>query len=544
MSPLDRAHGARGSPRTEAVRTMIDRRTFLATSMALPLARAASAQLPEPAAPAHRGIADVGTRRELLLDDVVIEEASGLSRVVTRPEKHADNPVLRAERPWEPRLGEKDNHGLGLGGQVVLYDAEERIFKLWYLAAGPPGRSFWCYATSTDGMRWERPELGLFEYQGSKGNNIVSVYGDPQYFNVFKDAHETDPAKRYKAMGEWENGPKANTYGGAYVGYSADGLRWTPYEGNPVIKHGPDLGDAPTLLGWDPLRRKYVAYPRPGHPVAPEIRGVGFHRHIRALGYAESDDFVHWTPTVPMLVPGRDDRVDFQYERLLAGVTGQFYIGLIPMRQSFDRTFELYLVASRDGFHWNWVDHRRPFLERGEVGSYDGGGMSCSGPIFHDGRVWIYFNGTRYRHRDSPNNRPGPYDQSTVSLATLPEDRFAGLVAGPHVGTLLTRPLVFSGSRLRIDMEGSVPVDFDAAHAGAPPTPKRSFDGAEVRVALADQSGAPIEGFGFEQCRPLFASGSQDVQWSAADLGRLAGKPVRLRFELRNAGLYWFQFVL
>ena len=83
---------------------MIDRRTFLATSMALPLARAASAQLPEPAAPARRGIADVGTRRELLLDDVVIEEASGLSRVVTRPEKHVDNPVLRAERPWEPRL--------------------------------------------------------------------------------------------------------------------------------------------------------------------------------------------------------------------------------------------------------------------------------------------------------------------------------------------------------------------------------------------------------------------------------------------------------
>lgn len=495
-------------------------------------------------APAERpqpGTFEIGTRKELFVDDILIDQASGLSKIVARPEKFIDNPVIRPDCAWEPHPNEPGAHGIGIAGQSVLYDAEEKLFKMWYLCSGPKERSFWCYATSTDGLRWEKPELELFEYNGSKKNNILGVYADPQYFNIFKDPHDPDAAKRYKAMGELD-GPIPNQSGGAYVGYSADGLRWTAYEGNPVIRHGPNLGDAPTLLGWDHLRKKYVCYPRPGHPLAPEIRGVGFHRHIRSLGYSESDDFLHWTSTKPMLMPGKNDRVDFQYERFLVGITGQFYIGLIPMRQSFDRTFEIFALSSRDGFHWNWLDHNRPFLERGEVGSYDGGGMACSGPIFHDGRVWIYYNGARYKHRTSVNNRPGSNDLSSISLAMLPTDRFVALVAGPHIGTLVTKPVNFSGSRLMVDMEGSVPVDLDRAEAAREKTFKRTFDDAEVRVGLFDQSGGALEGFSLDRCEPLFASGVQEVKWPGAELSTLRGKLVRVRFELRNAGLYSFQF--
>lgn len=519
--------------------TMLNRRSFLLATAGLALP--AYGQLFEPAARPQPGTFEIGSDKELFVDDLLIDVSSGLSKVVTRPEKFIDNPVIRADRPWEPQPGEAGAHGIGIAGQSVLYDADEKLFKIWYLCSGPKDRSFWCYATSIDGLRWEKPDLGLFEYAGSKKNNILGVYADPQYFNVFKDPHETDPAKRYKAMGELD-GPIPNQSGGATIGYSADGLRWTADKDNPVIRHGPNLGDAPTLLGWDHLRRKYVCYPRPGHPLAPEIRGVGFHRHIRSVGYAESDDFIHWTPTKPMLMPGPTDRVDFQYERFLAGITGRFYFGLIPMRQSFDRTFEIFALTSRDGFHWNWLDHHRPFLERGEVGSYDGGGLSCSGPIFHDDRVWIYYNGARYKHRASINNRPGPNDQTSISLAMLPIDRFAALVAGPHVGTLTTKPVNFTGSRLMIDMDGSVPVDLERAEGARPNTFKRSFDEAEVRVGLFDQSGGMIDGFGLDRSEPLFASGVQEVKWPGADLATLHGKLVRLRFELRNAGLYSFQF--
>ena len=71
---------------------------------------------------------------------------------------------------------------------------------------------------------------------------------------------------------------------------------------------------------------------------------------------------------------------------------------------------------------------------------------------------------------------------------------------------------------------------------------KGSFDDAEVRVALLDQSGGPIEGFSLDRCEPLFRSGFQEVKWTGQSVARLAGKQVRLRFELRNAGLYAFQF--
>ena len=148
-----------------------------------------------------------------------------------------------------------------------------------------------------------------------------------------------------------------------------------------------------------------------------------------------------------------------------------------------------------------------------------------------------------YKHRPTINSRPGPNDQTTIALAMLPADRFMALVAGPHQGTLLTRPVTFAGTRLMIDMEGSVPVDLERAQAGPAQAFVRSFDGAEVRVGLFDQSGGAIEGFSPDRCEPLFAGGMREVKWPGAALSKLRGRLVRLRFELRNAGLYGFQFL-
>ncbi|PYV08320.1 MAG: hypothetical protein DMG07_26155 [Acidobacteria bacterium] len=159
------------------------------------------------------------------------------------------------------------------------------------------------------------------------------------------------------------------------------------------------------------------------------------------------------------------------------------------------------------------------------MGSYDGGLGGCAAPVFYNQQVWIYFNGTRYRYRPSPNSRPGVHDLTAISLATLPADRFMALIAGLHLGSLTTRPLVFAGSRLMLDMEGSVPVDFERAVAPAA-AKKRSFDDAEVRVALLDQSGGPIEGFSLDRCEPLFRSGFQEVKWTGQSVARLAGKQV------------------
>ena len=100
----------------------------------------------------------------------------------------------------------------------------------------------------------------------------------------------------------------------------------------------------------------------------------------------------------------------------------------------------------------------------------------------------------------------------------------------------MTRPLIFSGSKLRIDLDASLP-----DRASKRPT-EREFDEADVRVAVLDQWGGKIDGFELERCRMIADSGVQEVTWGNASLRALEGKPVRLRFEYRNAALYSLQF--
>ncbi len=99
---------------------------------------------------------------------------------------------------------------------------------------------------------------------------------------------------------------------------------------------------------------------------------------------------------------------------------------------------------------------------------------------------------------------------------------------------MTTRPLLFSGSRLKVDM--------DASHPDKRNEPGRGTYGAELRAALMDESGGPIEGFGLEQSRTLKESGVQELSWTGSDVARLEGRPVRLHFQLRNAALYSIQF--
>lgn len=487
--------------------------------------RAASAPVP--------GILDIGGTKQTFLDDLLIFEASEIDKFVARPQKHAGNPILVADREWERGPIMNNTEGIEISGQTVLYDEEDRLFKMWYLGwIWKDGRRPWCYAVSRDGYVWEKPELGLYEYQGSKKNNILADWADPTYDNVIKDPLDPDPRRRYKALGELE-GPIPNQTGGAAVAFSPDGLHWTQSEKNPVVRHGRNIGDAPTLLGWDPRIRKYVFYPRPGHGLAREIYGTGDHRHIRSYGYSTGDDFVNWTPTEVMMAPDANDRVDYQYMQFTAGIDGEFYIGFNAIYETHDHTWDIFLMSSRDGFHWNWIDRQIPFLGRGEPERYDAGYMTPSGPIVHDGKVWIYYGAFSGAHSTQRRNLGA--NVMTIALCTLPQDRWMGLMAGPNRGTLVTHPLVFQGSKLRIDL--------DASLAQQKPGTRQRFDECDVRVALEDQSGGKLEGFTVDRCQPILKSGVLTVQWDAADISTLAGKPIRLRFEMRNAVLYSIQFV-
>ena len=225
------------------------RRDFLQTTaglsaLNLTLAGAMATTQLERASTPSPGILDIGNRKQLFLDDWLIEETSRISRFMCRPQKHLDNPIIQADRPWEMGIGKDYFTGVQIFGQAVVYDEEERIFKTWYVPRSMEEGMHWCYAVSSDGYQWEKPDLGIFEFRGSKKNNILADFRDPVYFNVFKDPHDPDPQRRYKALGEQE-GPIFNQTGGAAVAFSPDGLHWKEWPGNPVVRHGPNLGDAP-----------------------------------------------------------------------------------------------------------------------------------------------------------------------------------------------------------------------------------------------------------------------------------------------------------
>ena len=134
---------------------------------------------------------------------------------------------------------------------TVLYDAQEKIYKMWYQtfneskeSGGDAASVMACYATSVDGVHWDYPNLGIVNYEGNTNNNIIGNY---HIMSVFID-DEAPANERYKMftfLHDWTN----NTYG--YM-CSADGIHWTEM-GAQVA--GADVANA----AWDQTNGQYYA---------------------------------------------------------------------------------------------------------------------------------------------------------------------------------------------------------------------------------------------------------------------------------------------
>ena len=91
-------------------------------------------------------------KRQLFVDDYVIEHMENLTKTLHQPRKEPSNPVLAMTEPWETYLH----------GGTVLYEPEEKLFKMWY---GTPNGI--AYATSKDAIHWDKPSLGIVEWEGN-----------------------------------------------------------------------------------------------------------------------------------------------------------------------------------------------------------------------------------------------------------------------------------------------------------------------------------------------------------------------------------------
>ena len=463
------------------------------------------------------GLINIGSQKQFFVDDYLIERVDNTVLAMSQAVKAESNPVLRPDKPWE---------GNDVRVDAVIFEEQEQLFRMWYTG----NLSVNCLATSKDGVHWEKPVLGLVEYEGSKENNIIPPEQFKPYF--FKDLHETDPAKRYKGLVRYGSMSTTMQFD---LFYSPDGVQWTPCPENPVIDTAPRRGRfGPTVfMGWDPIREVYAMHLENSlHRWSPAGK--------RLIGRAESPDMIHWSEPETIIVPDDQDPPDLDFYCMPTIAYEGMYVGLLWNFRMIRSTILPQIVFSRNGTHYN-RDYREPFIAPGANGSFDTAVVYPIDPIVHGDRILFYYTGGNYRAHET-FAAVGDKALFAVGLAETPRDRFvsfegarwsdeaAGAVANRY-SQVLTRSFTFSGSQLHLNFLATL-------YGGAGVGP------CEMRVEILDSTYHVISGFGFDDCENLSTSSlDQVVSWNGnSDLSELAGKPIRLRFYFKNSSLYAFQF--
>ena len=168
---------------------------------------------------------DIGNRKQLFFDDLFFAKSEGIEWVMGTPVQHPE-PVLVPDKPWEER---------GIGAYNTVWREADGRWRMWYDASFLPGLVEGArrlgYAESADGLHWEKPELGLVEFQGSKANNIVAPHHERESLQgatVFRD-ERAPVAERYKLWTKFRPTDADHGKGsqpGLWAMYSPDGIEW------------------------------------------------------------------------------------------------------------------------------------------------------------------------------------------------------------------------------------------------------------------------------------------------------------------------------
>ena len=456
---------------------------------------------------------DIGNRRELFVDDHVIDRLEGARLKLHRPQPREI--ALKFDRPWE---------GLYSGYETVVKTGNG--FRLYYrglpVAKHAIGTEVTCVAESRDGVLWTKPKLGLFEVQDAKGNTtkennvVLARHRGCHNFAPFLDTNPNVRAdQRYKALG----GTGAP---GLIAFASPDGIHWKEIQSEPVITKG--AFDSQNNAFWSLSEGRYVCYFRV------------FREGKRWIARATSKDFIHWTDPVDLDLDGKPrehlytNQIDpyVRAPHLYLGLPTRFLPGRRVVTEEQAREIgtptawnyvsdctDVLLCSTRGG-----TELKRTFLEAFirpglDLRNWTSRANYAARGIIETGEAELSLY---VKHNAG-------YPTAHMRRYTLRTDGFVS-VHGPYSGgQMVTKPLLFSGNRLVINYATSA--------AG----------GMEVELQTAD--GQPIDGFSATDCPEIIGDRiERTVRWKGGeDLDRFAGQPMRLRFVLRDADLYSIRFV-
>ncbi|MHC4084765.1 MAG: hypothetical protein ACYSU3_07675 [Planctomycetota bacterium] len=496
---------------------------------------------------------DIGDQRQVFIDGRFIREPRGVELVVHKPRKTGQI-VIACERPWEERMGQYHS---------VLY--ESNTYHMWYTVYGGadsnavPVRSI-AYARSSDGINWKKPDLGLVEIYGTRKNNIVlghgfgGIKGATHGCMVFLDPHAPSDQKFRLVSNPQELGRYLHIFS------SPDGIHWKLTHRN-IVKFRSERHhlDSQNVIFWDERINKYVAYVRrnqrpvgsPGRSIAraestnlsrfadvedcPVVLGFDADDPVNKAKIQVADFYTNGT----FKYPGAQDAYYmfpseyFHYMTFLK----DFRKGQPVNAGSLDSRF----AASRDGISWKRFD-RRPFVELGMKHEWDSRSIYMAYgilPGLTENQMFMYYYGSNTLHgwdRDDQHRernkrllrRAGGAPKTEVhgiSRLVIRRDGFVSIKADYTGGRFMTPLLSFTGDELVLNINTSAV--------------------GQVQVEILDEDNKPIPGYTLEDCDQIYTANeiNRVVEWnSKSTVAKLTGKPIRLRFVMRDADLYAFQF--
>lgn len=491
---------------------------------------------------------DIGSRRELFVDRYIVGSLDGAELRLHHPQ--SAGVALRYDGPADSRFSFYT---------TVLKDGD--VYRMYYRGYDPntrslPGehrfKSVTCYAESPDGIHWTRPDLGIIKVGGSKQNNAIIPFGEP-FVPFIDNCPGVPPSERYKANQEVHGeivtvdpettqlSIKADAESGkGLMGFvSSDGIHWKPVGDQPAVLRDPDFYnhfDGQNVMFWSEAEQLYVLFQR--HAAGGELRDNG----IRSIARSTSRDFLHWSDPVPMTysdtgttTPSQHLYVNqtqpyFRAPHIYISLPGRLQEGrrVVTEEQEAhaktvpDEVYDLFndvadgvLLATRAGSTFYDFLFRESFVRPG-IGynnwttrnNYPSCGIVPTGP--HEMSIYVQRN---YAQEDAYLER-----------MTLRLDGFVS-VNGPYDGgEFLTKLLTFTGKALEIN--------YSTSAAGG------------IQVEIQHPDGRPVEGYALEDCREIIGDEiSRIVTWKeGSDVSGLSGKPVRLRFLLKDADLFSIRF--
>jgi len=450
----------------------------------------------------------LGSRKHVFIDEVMIERKRNVKLVVNPP----TDPVLT---------------NVSMSGDTPVFDHDGKVWMVQTPGYGSDvGRIG--LVISDDGINFTRPDLGVIEDAGSKHNNLIFTHL-PCWGRFFKDTNpNARPEERFKFTG-WI------AQRGIYLYLSPDGIHWRRNETCmlPLVSGG----GCETF--WDDQRGVYVNllkrdgsfntgdYPAYGRGATLfQTRQVtkAWPFNVVPNPYFEGWPYPAVTGEgITVMGPDLFDPDKGQVFRTRA----RKYVWAPDTYVAFlARNSRTELAVSRDGINWHIYgrDEDKPYLPRRMIldDKNRSLGWIQDGLIRRGDQIWQYMN----------------CSGGNVVRFSQRLDGFVSLDAGEQQGVIITRPFIFEGKKLKLNV--------DAAR-GSVKVAVLSLTGKEIsgyNTSLTNPPRKDIRCFSIRHCDPITSdSVGHVVTWRGSpDLGNLAGQVVRLRFEMQNAKLYAFGF--